>query len=243
METVIRDRQPKSLRVSSYVLLAVLFVITAKAQNTVDWQAWGETDFYWQFHPDVRLVVASAHDRDVNYTDVKFETFLDFYVPRFRPILFRRLVERDDARMQRIVLRMGYVASHSVGEEPSTLEHRPLAEGTLRWAFPFALLLSDRNRFEFRIVNGMYSWRYRNRVRIERDFKVRTLPLTTYVSTEGFYDSKAGSVNRLRYSGGLVLPINRWFFVEPYFTRQSTSNVEPRNENAVGLTLQFYLSQ
>jgi hypothetical protein len=221
--------------------LTVLFAAAASGQGTVSWQFWPEADLYWQFHPNIRLVLGAEHERDVDYPDVKFEAFLDFFVPRFRPILFRRLVENDDARMQRIVLRTGYINSHSVGEQPAKIEHRPLVEATLRWAFPGSLLLSDRNRFEFRFVNGVYSWRYRNQARLERDFKLRAVPLSSYGSVEAFYDSKSSSFNRVRYSAGLVMPVKHWLSVEPYLMRQSTSAVEPRNEDIVGLTLDFYL--
>src|SRR5262249_44551335 len=155
------------------------------------------------------------HDRDVDYPDVKFLAFVDFFVTRFHPILFRRLVESDDARMQRIVLRIGYVNSHSVGDQPAKIEHRPLVEGTLRWAFPGSVLLSDRNRFEFRFVSGAYSWRYRNQVKLEKDFKLDGAPLTSYGSAEAFYDSNTDSFNRFRYSAGLVVPVKRWLSVEP----------------------------
>jgi hypothetical protein len=237
----------KAVRLSIGLLILVAAgVFEADAQQAeVDRQFWSEANLYWQFHPAARLVFMSSEsrDRDVAYADIEYGAYLDFYVTRFRPLLFRRIAQRDDARMQRLVLRAGYIDSHSLNQEPPTVEHRPLIQGTIRWTFPYALLLSSRSRVEFRIINGEYAWRYRHELKIERDFKIRRLPLTVYASAEAFYDSKSGTVNRYRYSSGTVLLIERWFGLEPYFTRQSTSFVQPRNENALGLTLNFYLGQ
>lgn len=48
-------------------------------------------------------------------------------------------------------------------------EHQILSEQTLRKLLPGDLLLSDRNREDFRFINGGFSFRYRNRVTIERE--------------------------------------------------------------------------
>ena len=52
-----------------------------------------------------------------------------------------------------------YRYNHSIGTTPSTTKERTFLDGTLRWAVPANFLISDRNRFEFHIVNGNYSWR------------------------------------------------------------------------------------
>lgn len=223
------------------VILACLATIASTQSGGTE--AWSEADVYWHFNPRVRLVfLASASDRrDVTYSDVETGVNLDFFVPRFRPILFRRLVETDDARMQRIVLRIGYHVSRSINHEPPTIEHRPLVEATLRWAFPYAILLSDRNRAEFRIISGDYSWRYRNELKLERDFKIRRYAFTGYISAEGFFDSRTDSISRHRYTLGSVLPAGRRFDLEPYFTHQIDLGDQPRHATAIGFTLNVYL--
>ncbi len=222
--------------------LCATFSLAAE-QPEVDRQFWSEINLYWQFHPDARLVFMAQHsrDRDVDYEDVEFATYFDYYVRRFKPMLFQRLLERDQSRAKRIVLRAAYLASRSISKSPVIVEHRPYIQGTLRWAFPYELLMSSRNRGQFRFSNGAYSWRYRNELKLERDFNIYRVPATPYAAAEVFYDSKSGTVNRFRYSAGFVILVQHWMEVEPYFTRQSTSQVQPRNENALGITLHFYL--
>src|SRR5258706_3239291 len=100
-------------------------------QRNVDLQFWSEADVYRQFHPEARLVLtgSQSRDHDVVYSDIEYGAYLDFYVPRFRPILFTRIAERDDARMRRLVLRAGCISSRSLNHEPPTVERRPLIQG------------------------------------------------------------------------------------------------------------------
>jgi hypothetical protein len=53
------------------------------------------------------------------------------------------------------------------------------------------LLLIDRNRLDLRWVDGNFSWRCRNRLTLERHFKMGgNRALTPYASGELFYDSR-----------------------------------------------------
>jgi hypothetical protein len=62
-------------------------------------------------------------------------------------------------------------------------EHQILSEQTLRKLLPGDLLLSDRNREDFCFINGGFSFRYRNRVTIERELPLlKRRNVTPYVS-------------------------------------------------------------
>jgi hypothetical protein len=131
-------------------------------------------------------------------------------------------------------------------------EHRVLTEQTLRKLLPGELLLSDRNREDFRFVNGDFSFRYRNRVSIEREvdlFKGRTI--TPYVSAEIFCDTRTSAWNRNRFAVGfqqslrrgplrkMLLP-KRQVILDLYFMRQNDSRSDTQHVNAVGAALAFY---
>ena len=122
------------------------------------------------------------------------------------------------------------------------IEQRPLVEGTIRWAFPPSILVSSRNRVEFRIINGVYSWRYRNQVKVERQLRLSDRFTTSpYLSMEAYYDSRVDVWNRFRFSAGTEQPLGKHWSLEPYYTRQITTHTAIRNTNAVGMTLHLYL--
>jgi len=87
------------------------------------------------------------------------------------------------------MIRAGYyfVRTPSGSPDPST-EQTPTLETHLRVPLPYLMLLTDRNRFDFRFVDGDYQPRYRNRLKLERSFKVWRLEVNPYAYAEAFYD-------------------------------------------------------
>jgi Protein of unknown function (DUF2490) len=228
--------------------VALVFAAACCAQappENTSTQFWPEVDFYWKFATHLRLVEIAQSDRQLDepYTQPQFTTRLDIFVPRFRPLLFPRLVQTNDERMQRITIGIGYLYGHSLHTERTKIENRAFAEITLRWALLERILLSNRSRFEFRFVNGVYSWRFRDRVRLERDLSLHGHPFTVYISAESFYDSDPGDWNRFAYKSGLVIPFAKCFEFEPYYQRQVTLNTTPRNVNGIGAVLHIYTGQ
>ena len=131
-------------------------------------------------------------------------------------------------------------------------EHRILTEQTLRKLLPGDLLLSDRNREDFRFISGDFSFRYRNRVTIEREvhlFKGRNI--TPYASAEMFYDTRSSAWNRNGLAVGfqqslrrgplrrMLLP-ERQVILDLYCMRQNDSRSEIQHVNAIGAALSFY---
>ena len=99
--------------------------------------------------------------------------------------------------------------------------------------------LADRNRVEFRWVNGKYSTRYRNQVTVERSFQKRGVRFSPYAWGELFYDGQTHSWNENRYAFGVQLPYKRIFMLDNYYQRQNCT-CSPHHENVWGLTLNFY---
>lgn len=90
-------------------------------------------------------------------------------------------------------------------------EHRIITEQTFRQHLPFEILLSDRNRADFRFINGDFSFRYRNRVKLEREFRLFGRSLTPYGAVEVFYDTRFNVWNRNRVTAGSQIQLKRGF--------------------------------
>ena len=154
---------------------------------------------------------------------------------------------------EHVILRTGYRFGSAVGSDSDAFkEHRFLTEQTLRELLPGGLLLSDRNREDFRFVDGDFSFRYRNRVTVEREFHLfRERTITPYVSGELFYDTRYDVWNRNRYAVGvqtslrrgsvlkMLLP-RRQIILDIYFMRQNDSRSDAPHVNALGAALSFY---
>jgi hypothetical protein len=113
----------------------------------------------------------------------------------------------------------------------------------VRTPLPWQLLVTDRSRFDLRIVDGTFTPRYRNRAKIERTFKIGRFQLTPYASVEAFYDWRWNVFNRLRYSGGAELAITSFLVLEGYSVKQRDTKSSPEYVYAGGVALQFYFSK
>jgi len=148
-----------------------------------------------------------------------------------------------------LVLSAGYRYGFSFTDDDPFKEHRPLTEQTIRQALPLGILLTDRNREEFRFVNGDYSFRYRNRLRFEREFPVRDRSISPYASIELYHDSRFDVWNRNRLTVGTQVQLKRAFallrsviprkqlLLDVYYTKQNDSRSEPHHIHAIGTAL------
>jgi hypothetical protein len=228
------------------LLLAASFAGAAWAQSSnTDNQVWPEADVYFKLSPQLRFLYTLRGEADPGNGsgNIANSFYLEFSFPRFHPVFFRRIIKINDARIQRVTFDLGERLIHSVNSPRSTSEERTIVQAALRWAFPFGSMLTDRNRVEFRFVNGAYSWRARDQVKVEKDIRIHGYALTEYVSAEAFFDSKTDSVDRLRYVGGVVFPVAKNTTIEPYFMRQDSRGSEPKFENAIGMRLSLFLQK
>ena len=152
----------------------------------------------------------------------------------------------------KVSLRAGYRQGFSLGGSDPFKEHRIIFEQTLRQPLPLEVLLSDRNREDVRWVNGEFSARYRNRVTLEREFKVLNRPVTPYGSAEVFYDSRFNTWNRNRLTVGAQISFKRGaplislihpkkqLVLDVYLQRQNDSRSQPSRVKAVGVAFSIY---
>lgn len=230
------------VRIFCSIAVLSILAVAAAAQDTPQ-QVWPEAQLYVQLSDRFRLRALGSRTKakeSDKFTEGTFEVDIDVGL---KAILRRVLAENPNAeRGKYLTLRAGYVHVAALGDEenPSN-EHRAILELNGRYPLPGAFLLSDRSRGEGRWINGDYSFRYRNRLRLERDFKIRSLRFTPYVTGELFYDTRYRLWNRNEYSFGSEAPIGRHAIIEFYFMRQNASRSSTPHVNGFGLVFQWHL--
>jgi Protein of unknown function (DUF2490) len=225
-------------------LLAICLVATARGQSSeTETQFWPEGDVYVTLNPQTRFLYTLRDQTGPGNSSsmIANSLYIEYFLPKFHPVLFREIIKLNDARIQRIVIDLGERVINSVDAHPSSFEKRTIVQASLRWAFPFGALLTARSRGEFRFVNGVYSRRAREQLKVEKDIRIKGYALTEYVSAEGFFDSKTDSVDRFRYTAGVVLPVAKKTTIEPYFMRQDSPGAHPRYLQAIGCRLAFFV--
>ena len=195
-----------------------------------------EIDTYIGLTEKIRFEFETSRTTDgVNFSSASIGPSLQFTL---KPIL-RRGVESNDPRDRKyFTFSAGYrYISNANGPD----ENRIQLDLTPRYYLPWSLLLSDRNRFDLRWIGGVFSWRYRNRLTLERSFRIRSFALSPYAQGEVFYDSRTGTWSQNTYEFGAVVPIRKRFQFKSYYQHENARNASPPIANAFGMTLYIFL--
>jgi hypothetical protein len=150
--------------------------------------------------------------------------------------------------------RVGYRYGSSLGDSDDPFrEHRIITEQSFRKKTKWSIQLTDRNRQDWRWVNGDFSFRYRNRITAEKEFRLWGRPVTPYGSAEAFYDSRFSTFNRYRFATGvqytlrkhrsnepLLLLLRKQRVLDIYYLRQEDTRSQPKHVNAIGISFAIH---
>jgi hypothetical protein len=204
-------------------------------------EVWPEFDFYIRLNDKSRIYLLSSATRQQDlgaYADGQFGAHIDFWAV---PGLRKRLIESiDQARSKMVMFRFGYIYSRPKNNSGAVTENMATGEGTGRAHLPDGWLLSDRNRFDFRWLDGDPAHRYRNRLKFEKTYDAGRFQITPYAYAELFYDFNVRKWTRLRYAAGAEWTVTKHIVLEGYYLRQNTWGSVPQFVNALGLAAQFY---
>jgi len=234
--------ESKRLRKLFMALLMLLcLALPARAQEPDSTsEFWPEFDIFIKLNEKSRIFVLYTGTKQENlgaFADGQTGVHFDFYtIPAFRPVI----ASIDQSRSKFLMVRIGYLISRPKNNSGTLTEHMATAEATARAQLRGGLLLSDRNRFDFRWVESDPRHRYRNRLKLERTFGIGRFQFTPYAHAEIFYDLKPRDWSRLRYAAGAEFSITKRIVLEGYFLRQNTWASVPQFVNALGTAVQFY---
>ena len=134
----------------------------------------------------------------------------------------------------------GYEYLRTIQSGKAKYEDRLALQATLHQRLGPSFLISDRNRVEFRWVNGSYSTRYRNQLTLERDFIVRGFRFTPYAEAEVYYDGGKHSWNEEQYTAGIQWPYKKLLMLNTYYLRQHCTTCNPKYLDVGGVAVNFY---
>jgi len=205
----------------------------------------------WEFRP--KLVSAiDLVPRTRLETWIEFQEGLDFSFHRWRtgamisrrmkPILNLRLRDIDEDNDNYLVVSGGYEYLHTIDQGSLTIENQIIAQATPHIVLA-GLTIGDRNRTEFRWINGVSNFRYRNRLTVIRQSQLRTFRFAPYGYGELFYNSTLHSWNQREYAAGVQFPYKSHLMLDTYWLRESCTSCSHGSVNMIGVTLNLYLRQ
>jgi hypothetical protein len=212
--------------------------LTAHAQDT---QFLPEIDSYVRLNSSFQAYLQAKDDREGgDPTQFTFGPSLQFYRKPLLKLKHVTLFDLNDAKSRPVVFETGY----RVITAPDTpVENRLIEAVTFHYPFVIGILFSDRNRADLDWQNGRFTWRYRNRLTLQRTFAIGTYHLIPYVAGEPFYESQYSKWSSTDLYGGCSFPVGKHVEFDSYYEHENNTGKSPnRQDNYFGLALHLYFS-
>ena len=211
---------------------------SAHAQNT---QFLPEIDTHLTFDPYVRVYLQAKDDREGGDSEqFTFGPSAQFYLKPLLSLKNVTLFDLDDTKSRPLVLESGY----RIITAPNTpSKNRALEAVTFNLPLVAGIHLADRNRADLDWQNGRFTWRYRNKLTLQRTLSIRDYHLMPYVAAEPFYQSKYKKWSATDLYVGCSLPVGKHVQFNPYFEFENDTSKKPNRQHYyVGLALHLYFS-
>ena len=210
----------------------------APAQNT---QFLPEIDAHLTLNSYFRVYLQAKDDREGG--DPEQSTFgpsIQFYLKPLLKLKRVTLFDLDDSKSRPLVFESGYRIINAPNTPP---DNRALEAVTFHFPLVGGILLADRNRTDLDWKNGVFTWRYRNKLTLQRTFSIYSYHLSPYIAAEPFYKSQDQKWSTTDLYAGCLLPVGKHLQFSPYFEFENDTSKKPnRQQHYVGLALHLYFS-
>jgi hypothetical protein len=221
-----------------WMLIACFACPLIHAQGT---QFLPEVDGYLTLTSKIRAYLQAKDDREGgDPTQFTFGPSLQVYLKPLIRLKRVTVFDLDDAKSRPLVFETGY----RIITAPNTPDENRLIEAvTFQFPITGKLLLADRNRADLDWKNGTFTWRYRNRLTLQRTFSVGSFHFIPYVAAEPFYESQYKKWSATDLYAGSLFPLGKHVEFNLYYEHENDTSKKPnRQTNFVGLAAYFYFS-
>jgi hypothetical protein len=221
-----------------WAILVCLVSLPAQAQET---QFLPEVDAHLTLNSTFRTYLEAKDDRDGgDPTQFTIGPSMQFYLKPLLKLKSATVFDLDDAKARPLVLEAGYRYITAPDTPP---ENRMVVSATFHFPLIAAVVLTDRNRADLDWKNASFSWRYRNKLTLERTFSIYSYHLIPYVAAEPFYESQYGKWSTTSLYAGCLFPVGKHVEFNTYYEHDNNTGKHHNQQvNSVGLALYLYFS-
>ena len=200
-----------------------------------------EADLYLKLKSNVRLRVQAKDAREGgDPRQASIGSDLELYVKPLVRLKKITAFDLDDAKSRSLVVTAGY---HYLSSPDSSSTNRMELTATSHLPMKLGLLLTDRNRADLDWSDGKFTWRYRNRLQVEKSLAIGSYHPAPYSSVEVYYESEYQKWSTTEVYAGCLFPIKKRFELDPYYEHQNSTGKSPNSQlHGIGLILNIYLS-
>ena len=220
------------------LLLACVACFPAKAQET---EFLPEVDSYLKLNLFLRTYLQAKDDRSGgDSSQFAFGPSLQFYMKPLLKLKRVMLFDLDDSKTRALVWQAGYRYITAPGTAP---KNRMITAVTFNFPVKGDFLFRDRNRADLDWKNGVFTWRYRNKLTIERTIAMYSYHFIPYIAAEPFYESQYNKWSTTSLYGGFLFPVGKHVEFNTYCEHDNNTGKHPNQQvNSAGLALYLYFS-
>jgi hypothetical protein len=234
---------PRKIKLLLKTLLKWAFLVCfvslpARAQ---DLQFLPEIDAHLKLTSSVRAYLQAKDDRDGgDPTQFTIGPSIQYYLKPLLRLTKITSFDLDDSKSRALVLETGYRYITAPGAPP---ENRMETIATFHFPLKAGFLLTDRNRADLDWKNDSFTWRYRNKLTIERTFAIRSYHLIPYIAAEPYYVSQYQKWSTTDLYAGCLFPVGKHVVFNTYYEHENNTGKRPnQQQNYIGLALYLYFS-
>jgi len=222
----------------------MLFVCAADghAQQKTETQFLPELDVHYEFTTRAQVYLQAKNDREGgDPQQFTFGPSILLYRKQLMEIKDVLALDRDTTKSRPVVVETGY---RVITAPSAAVENRMIEAVSFHYPLLHRALITDRNRFDLDWQNGKFTWRYRNRLTIERMFAIRSFHLAPYVAAEPFFESQYSKWASTDLYVGSMFPFGKHLDLEAYYEHENDTGKSPnKQKNFIGLKVQLYFSR
>jgi hypothetical protein len=230
-----------SPRLKTCVIMALLFPSTGMPGHAQSLQFLPEVDTHLTLNSAVRTYLQAKDDRDEGASNqFSIGPSLQFYLKPLLKLKNITTFDLDDSKRRLLVLETGYRSVTA----PNALAINRM-ETILTFTFPLkaGFLISDRNRADLDWTSETFTWRYRNKLSLERTVAVYSYHFIPYVAAEPYYEEKYHKWSTTDLYAGCLFPVGRHVQFNAYYEHENNTGKRPNQQvNNVGLALYLFFS-
>jgi hypothetical protein len=219
--------------------LFAFLILRSLPANSQTFQFLPEVDTYFRVNPLVQLYFQAKETREGgDPTQAEFGPSVEFYLKPWLKLKDATVFDLNEAKKRALVFSVGYRYLPSPNAPPM---NRLRLDLTSHFPMKAKILISDRNRADLDWQSGKFTWRYRNRLTVERRLTFHSYHPGPYASAEVFYTSQYQKWSTTALYAGCSFPVGKRVEFDPYYEHQNNTGKSPNQQlNQFGLILDLY---
>ena len=200
-----------------------------------------EIDAHLELNASLRAYVEAKNDRDGgDPTQFTIGPSIQFYLKPLVKLKRVKTFDLDDAKSRALVVEAGYRYITAPGAPP---EERMVLAATSHFPIAAGFRLSERSRADLDWKSGNFTWRYRNKLTVERTFAIHSYHLIPFVAAEPFFESQYSKWSTTSLYAGCLFPVGRHVEFNTYYEHDNNTGKHPNQQvNSAGLALYLFFS-